>query len=507
MTRPTDETTPVRAMAPSLAALGRVHFLGLGGVGVSGIARIMQQQGVPISGTDAKDLPVMHELESAGAAVFVGYDAQNLDRVAERAGGAGVDTVVASSIAGPGNPEYDAAIERGVPVLHRSQGLAAAMAGHRVLAVAGTHGKTTTSSMAAMTFTRAGADPTFAVGAAVAGLGTNARAGAGEWFIAEADESDGTLLNYRPQVAIVTNVEADHLDFYGSADAVVQVFRDFAMLLPPDGVLVACADDPGALALAQWVRAEAAAGRPVPRVATYGSEPARGDDLVLADSELAGTAGGTGQLVTFRWAGGRSTQVELAVPGRHNALNAAAVLLAAHHAGLEAEDAARGLEAFRGTARRFEFRGERAGVRVFDDYAHHPTEVAAAIAAGRSVAGGHRVHVLFQPHLFSRTRDFADGFAEALSAADGVRVLHVYPAREQPIAGVDSTLITRRLSTTLPGAGEVPEDAAAGVAGLVAAARPGDVILTMGAGDVTAQGEAILTALAGREEGTGDGAQ
>jgi UDP-N-acetylmuramate--alanine ligase len=485
-----------RSTPPALAALGRVHFLGLGGVGVSGIARIMQQLGVTISGTDAKDLPVMRELEAAGATVFVGYDAANLDRPGAADGtGRAVDTVIASSIAGPGNPEYDAAVARGIPVLHRSEGLAASMAGHDVLAVAGTHGKTTTSSMAAMTFTQAGADPTYAVGAAVAGLGTNAAAGTGGWFIAEADESDGTLLNYRPRIAILTNVEADHLDFYGSVEAVVQVFRDFIRLVPADGVLVACADDAGARELADWARAEATAGRPAPRVASYGSDPLRDDDLVLVASELADLAGGTGQRVTYRWADGTTTSLTLSVPGRHNALNAAAVLLAAHHAGLPVGDAARGLEAFRGTARRFEYRGEAGGVRVFDDYAHHPTEVAAAIAAGRSVAAGHRLHVLFQPHLFSRTRDFAEGFAQALSGADGVRVLPVYPAREEPIEGVDSSLIARHVRTELPGADVVPEDAAAAIEGLVAPARPGDVILTMGAGDVTAQGGAVLEAL------------
>jgi UDP-N-acetylmuramate--alanine ligase len=487
----------IRSTPPALAALGRVHFLGLGGVGVSGIARIMQQLGVTISGTDAKDLPVMRELEAAGATVFVGYDAANLDRPGAADGtGRPVDTVIASSIAGPGNPEYDAAVARGIPVLHRSEGLAASMAGHEVLAVAGTHGKTTTSSMAAMTFTQAGADPTYAVGAAVAGLGTNAAAGTGGWFIAEADESDGTLLNYRPRIAILTNVEADHLDFYGSVEAVVQVFRDFIRLVPADGVLVACADDAGARELSEWARAEAAAGRPAPRVASYGSDPLRDDDLVLVASELTDLAGGTGQRVTYRWADGTTTTLTLSVPGRHNALNAAAVLLAAHHAGLPVEDAARGLEAFRGTARRFEYRGEAAGVRVFDDYAHHPTEVAAAIAAGRSVAAGHRLHVLFQPHLFSRTRDFAEGFAQALSGADGVRVLPVYPAREEPIEGVDSSLITRHVRAELPGADVVPGDAATAIEGLVAPARPGDVILTMGAGDVTAQGGAVLEALA-----------
>ncbi|MFC7402159.1 UDP-N-acetylmuramate--L-alanine ligase [Citricoccus sp. GCM10030269] len=474
-----------------LAALGRVHFLGLGGVGVSGIARIMQQRGVPISGTDAKDLPVMRELEAAGATVFVGYDAAHLDELA-------VDTVIASSIAGAGNPEYDAAVARGLPVLHRSQGLAATMSGQRVLAVAGTHGKTTTSSMAALTFTQAGAEPSFAVGAAVAGLGTNAVAGAGEWFIAEADESDGTLLNYRPQIAILTNVEADHLDFYGTEDAVVQVFRDFIQLLPDDGVLVACGEDAGARGLADWARGadlDGGPGRTGPRVATYGSDPNRSDDLVLVASESSETTGGTGQLVTYRWADGTTTQLTLSLPGRHNALNAAAVLLAARHAGLPVEAAARGLEEFKGTARRFEFRGEAAGVRVFDDYAHHPTEVAAAIAAGRSVAEGHRVHVLFQPHLFSRTRDFADGFAEALSAADGVRVLPIYPAREEPIPGIDSSVIAGHVRAALPGATRVPTDTRQAVAELVALAEPGDIVLTMGAGDVTAQGPAVLQAL------------
>ncbi|WP_413543638.1 UDP-N-acetylmuramate--L-alanine ligase [Citricoccus nitrophenolicus] len=495
---------PVTPATDGLAGLGRIHFLGLGGVGVSGIARIMQQLGARISGTDAKDLPVMRELESAGAAVFVGYDAENLDRVAADGGGS-VDTVIASSIAGPGNPEYDAAVQRGLPVLHRSEGLAAAMAGHRVLAVAGTHGKTTTSSMAAMTFTRAGVDPTFAVGAAVAGLGTNASAGTGEWFIAEADESDGTLLNYRPEIAILTNVEADHLDHYGSEEAVTQVFRDFIRLLPGRGVLVACADDPGAREAADWARAAGEPDVPGPRVATYGSDPSRTDDLVLVDSVLTGLDGGTGQRVTYRWQDGTTTVLTLSVPGRHNALNAAAVLLAAYHAGLDEAAAASGLEQFRGTARRFEYRGQSAGVRVFDDYAHHPTEVAAAIAAGRTVAGEHRLHVLFQPHLFSRTRDFAQGFAEALSAADGVRVLPVYPAREEPIPGVGSHLIAERVNAPLPGARVVPEDAAAAVESLVAPVRPGDVILTMGAGDVTAQAGAVLEALGRRTPRGEDG--
>lgn len=477
-------------LSSELLSLGHVHFLGVGGVGVSGIARILQDQGVPVSGTDAKDLPVMHRLAEGGATMFVGYDAAHLDAAGD------VATVVASSIAGPGNPEYDEAVRRGITVLHRSQGLAAAMAGHRVLAVAGTHGKTTTSSMAAMAFTLAGADPTFAVGADVAGLGTNAAAGSGEWFIAEADESDGTLLNYRPEVAIVTNVEADHLDFYGSEDAVHQVFRDFALLLPPDGTVVVCVDGPGGQGLADWIRTRREDGHPAPRLVTYGTqELAPQADLVLLASDPAVHESGPGQRAQLRWQSGGEVRLDLAVPGAHNALNAAAVLAAGRAAGLAEQLIAEGLEAFRGTARRFEHRGGAGGVRVFDDYAHHPTEVSAAVAAGRSVAQGHRVLVLFQPHLFSRTRDFAEGFAQALSAADVVRVLPIYPAREQPIPGVDSSLIAERLEPSLDGSGRVAEDADAAVRELVETARPGDVILTMGAGDVTDQGPVLVCQL------------
>lgn len=467
--------------------LGRVHLLGIGGVGVSGVARILQDQGVAVSGSDAKDLPVMRELAAAGARITVGYDAAHL--------GEDVTTVIASSIAGPGNPEHDAAVARGLRVLHRSEGLALAMRGHRVLAVAGTHGKTTTSSMAAMAFASAGWDPTFAVGAAVAGLGTNARAGQGEWFIAEADESDGTLVNYPTTIAVVTTVEADHLDHYGTEEAVHQVFRDFAAGLPDaasGGVLVACLDDDGAAGLAAWAREHAAA-----RVLTYGTGPRDGvaPDLLVADLAVEPGESGVGQRATLRLASGPEATLHLQVPGRHNALNAAAVALAAVQAGMGFEDAVRGLEAFRGTARRFEFRGAGRGVKVFDDYAHHPTEVTAAVSAGRAVAGDGRVHVLFQPHLFSRTREFAAEFAAALSAADVVRVLPVYAAREEPMEGVDSSLIAGRLTTAADADRAVAEDRAAAVRELAAGAESGDVILTMGAGDVTALGADLVAAL------------
>ncbi|WP_288817947.1 UDP-N-acetylmuramate--L-alanine ligase [uncultured Micrococcus sp.] len=489
------ENTPRHTTEAGQSAQGRVHLLGIGGVGVSGVARILQEQGTPISGTDAKDLPVMAELAARGAQIHVGYDAANV--------GEDVTTVIASSIAGPGNPEYDAAAARGLRMLHRSEGLALAMGGHKVLAVAGTHGKTTTSSMAAMAFSHAGWEPTFAVGAAVAGLGTNAAHGEGEWFVAEADESDGTLVNYPSTVGIVTTVEADHLDHYGTAEAVHEVFRVFAAQLPSaqrGGALVACLDDEGAAQLALWARENVSA-----RVLTYGTAEREGvvPDLLLRETSVDEAGRGVGQRARFEFTGDRAQlgeiEVALRLPGVHNALNAGAVLLAAVHAGMDPQDAAAGLGAFTGTARRFEFRGERAGVRVFDDYAHHPTEVTAAVAAARSVAGSeHRVHVLFQPHLYSRTRDFADQFAEALSAADRVRVLEVYAAREAPMPGVDSSLISGRLRTTQETDRLVAYDPLRAVDEIVAQARTGDVILTMGAGDVTQYGAVIVDKLAER---------
>ncbi|UBH23692.1 UDP-N-acetylmuramate--L-alanine ligase [Micrococcus porci] len=484
----TQQTPEGRARRERVAALGRVHLLGIGGVGVSGVARILQDQGVAISGSDAKDLPVMHDLAAGGARITVGYDAAHV--------GDDVTTVIASSIAGPGNPEHDAAVARGLRVLHRSEGLALAMEGHRVLAVAGTHGKTTTSSMAAMAFTDAGWDPTFAVGAAVAGLGTNARAGAGEWFVAEADESDGTLVNYPTTIAVVTTVEADHLDHYGTEEAVHEVFRVFAGQLPAaedGGALVACLDDEGAAGLAAWAHEHARAA-----VVTYGTGPRDGvePDLLVDGVTVEPGESGVGQRARFTLADGTSAEVRLQVPGRHNALNAAAVALAAVRAGMSLREAVHGLEQFRGTARRFEFRGAERGVRVFDDYAHHPTEVVAAVSAARAVAGEGRVHVLFQPHLFSRTRDFAAEFAAALSGADRVRVLPVYAAREEPMEGVDATLITRALTTPDPADRTVAVDRAAAVRELAAGAREGDVILTMGAGDVTALGPDLVAALA-----------
>lgn len=451
----------------SQESLGRVHFIGIGGVGMSAVARIMVARGVAVSGSDAKDLPVMAELDAAGARIAVGYAAANLGNA---------QTVVAGSAIRPDNPELVAAHAAGLPVLHRSEALAATMRDDLVVTVAGTHGKSTTTSMVTVLLQGAGMDPSFAIGANVPALGVNAAHGTSGVFVAEADESDGSFLNYRPKIAVVTNVEPDHLDHYGTAEAVYESFDRFTALLPADGVLIACADDAGAAALAERTLA-----RGNTRVVLYGTSD--GSDLVLHD-------GGPGDVAVSSPAG--RFALDLQVPGRHNALNAAAAVAVALELGVDAEAAARALAHFSGASRRFELKGEARGVRVYDDYAHHPTEVRAALTAARSVAGGHRVHVLFQPHLFSRTRKFAREFAEALNLADTALVLDIYPAREDPIPGVSSQLIAEHL---LPG-GRLVEPGGA-VAALTDAAGPGDIILTVGAGDVTAFGPQIVQALGG----------
>jgi UDP-N-acetylmuramate--alanine ligase len=432
---------------------------------MSAVARIMVARGVPVSGSDAKDLPVMADLAAAGARIAVGYAAGNLGDA---------QTVVAGSAIREDNPELAAARQAGLPVLHRSQALAATMGDDVVVTVAGTHGKSTTTSMITVLLRAAGLDPSFAVGANIPALGVNAAHGASGIFVAEADESDGSFLNYRPRIAVVTNVEPDHLDYYGTAEAVYRSFDRFTGLLPADGLLVACADDPGAQALAERTKA-----RGNTRVVLYGTGEA--SDIRLDDA-------GPGQVAVAT--GGARYSLSLQVPGRHNALNAAAAFAVALELGVDPAAAAEGLASFSGASRRFELKGAERGVRVFDDYAHHPTEVRAALTAARSVAGGNKVHVLFQPHLFSRTREFAAEFADALNLADTALVLDIYPAREDPIPGVTSQLIADHL--TEGGRLVSAEDAVETLAGV---AGEGDVVLTVGAGDVTAYGPRIVEAL------------
>lgn len=465
---------------PSVDSLGRVHLIGVGGAGMSAVAALLAARGLDVSGSDAQDGPALPGLREAGVRVRVGHDASAVRDV---------DTVVISSAVRETNPELTAARAAGLRVLHRSQALAALMAGRDSVAVAGAHGKTTTSAMVATALLHAGADPSFAIGGTV--LTAEGPIGGGRHgdgpFVAEADESDGSFLAYRPLVSVVTNVEPDHLDHYGTGEAFEAAFAAFADRVRPGGQLVACADDPGAVRLVRTV-ADRLSARGV-QVVTYGRSA--GSDVHVGSTRA--TADGWETELT---ADAERVVVQLAVPGAHNGLNAAAAWAVLRRLGLDATAAAEALGAFRGTGRRFEDRGTAGGVRVVDDYAHHPTEIAALLGAARQVAGDGRVLVLFQPHLYSRTRTFADEFAHALELADAVVVTDVYAAREDPEPGVTGALITDRMST--PGRGRFVADRSEAASAVAALARPGDLVLTVGAGDVTQLAPVVLAALDAR---------
>jgi UDP-N-acetylmuramate--alanine ligase len=455
---------------PPAELLGRVHFVGIGGAGMSGIARVMLARGLSVTGSDAKDSRIITALRAEGATVTIGHDAGNV---------VGAETVVVSSAVRATNPEVVAARAAGLRVIHRSQALFAVMQGRTRVAVAGTNGKTTTTSMLTVALQRAGVDPSFAIGGELTESGTNAHHGTGPVFVAEADESDGSFVLYRPHVAVVTNVQPDHLDHYGTAEAVEAAFLAFVQGMPEGGLLVACADDAGSRRLA-----ESAAAQGI-RTATYGA--AEDADVRVAGADSA---------FTLTEHGAYTGTVRLKVPGWHNVLNAAAAYTAATK-GLVLDPAAirDGLAQFTGTRRRFESRGSAAGVRVVDDYAHNPGKVSAALQTARSVVGGGRVVVVFQPHLFSRTRDFALQFGEALSAADEVVVMDVYAAREDPVPGVTGALVAAAVDLPAERVTFVPSWSAVADE-VVGRLQPGDILLTVGAGDVTMIGPEVLARLA-----------
>jgi UDP-N-acetylmuramate--alanine ligase len=468
--------------------LQRVHMVGIGGAGMSGIARILLDRGGLVSGSDAKESRGIHALRARGALIRIGHDASSLDLLP-----GGATAVITTHAAIPKtNPELVEARRRGIPVVLRPAVLAKLMDGRTTLMVTGTHGKTTTTSMLIVVLQHCGLDPSFAVGGELGEAGTNAHHGSGDCFVAEADESDGSLLEYTPNVAVVTNIETDHLDFYGSADAYVEVFDSFVERLAPGGALVVCTEDPGAAALAQRT-AELGV-----RVLRYGSGSQGESDQDLAGTLLSWEQQDTGAVAHIQLAGEPHPRVmRLSVPGRHMALNALGALLAAIEIGASADDVLDGLAGFEGVRRRFELVGTAGSVRVFDDYAHHPTEITATLAAVRTVleqSGDGRSLVVFQPHLYSRTKAFAAEFGRALDAADEVFVLDVYGAREQPLAGVNGASVAEHVSVPvryLPDLSAVAQEVAA-------AAGPGDVIVTMGAGDVTLLGPEIVTALRAR---------
>ena len=473
------------AVVPDPADLGRVHLIAIGGAGMSAVARLLLSSGLAVSGSDAKDSAALRQLEASGARVWVGHSVEHLD---------GADTVVVSSAIRSDNPELVGARQRGLRILHRSQALASLGSGRRVVAVAGANGKSTTTSMVVVGLHAGGRDPSYASGADIPQLGTNASIGAGSELVVEADESDGSFVVYRPDVAVVTNVQPDHLDFYGDLAGVERAYRRFVDSSQPDGLFVVCADDRGSRELGWYARATSR------RVLTYGeSEDA---DVRLVDVSPT-EVGARAELHV----GGRRHELVLQVPGRHNVENAAAAFtVLTRGCGLTEEQALGGLASFSGAARRFESHGEHDGVRVVDDYAHNAPKVTAAVRTGREMADrrGGRLIVVFQPHLYSRTRDFAPEFAIALGPADEVVLLEVYAAREDPIVGVSSGLIIDRMSGRGPARPAVEEpDFEAALEHVLAVARPGDIVMTIGAGDVTTLAPRIAAGLASRVERDG----
>ena len=448
------------------AALRRVHVVGIGGAGMSAIATVLRAMGHEVTGSDLRESGVTERLRSLGIAVAIGHDAANV-------GDAGLVTL--STAVRSDNPEVVDARERGIPVLARAELLAAIASRKRCIAVAGTHGKTTTASMLSLVLVEAGLRPSFLIGGEVNEIGTNAVWDAGEWIVVEADESDGTFLHLTPDIAVVTNVEPDHLDHYGSFDAVRGAFAEF---LASAAHRVAGADDAEARIVGRAAGADLvglAADATFTMTAVEASRSSVAFDLLGPD-------------------GARIARIRVAVPGLHNARNAAVATVAALVAGAPAEAAVAALARFGGVARRFEFRGDHAGVTFVDDYAHLPTEVRAALAAARDGDWG-RVVAVFQPHRYSRTAEVGEAFGEAFDDADVVVVTDVYGAGEAPVPGVSGRLVADAVRDRRPGA-ELHYVAGRTelVAAVAALLRPGDLCLTLGAGDLTSLPDELMAA-------------
>jgi len=450
---------PVPERIDAAEDLGHVHFVGIGGAGLSGIARLMLGRGIAVSGSDGSDSPTLAALRELGARVELGHHADHLGDA---------DTVVVSTAINDDNPEYLEASRRGLRILPRSAGLASLMVGRRVVAVAGTHGKTTTTSLLTVALQAAGADPTYAIGGELAATGVNAAVGGSDLFVAEADESDGAFLVYEPAAAIVTNVDADHLDQWGTEEAYVAAFDQFADRIAPDGFLVCCIDDPGAAALAERHRA---AGR---RVVTVSAHP---DVADVGPEALDGVA---------LWS-----------PGDHYVADALAALAAGVELGHPTDALRSGIAGYTGTRRRMELKGEAAGIRVYDSYAHHPTEIAGDLQAARILAGDGRVVVAFQPHLVSRTRIFGRQMGVELGAADEVVVLEIYLAREPADPAVTAASVADAVPLAPGRVATADLDGAAQA--LVDRAVAGDLVLTLGAGTVTEVGPRVLALLGGSD--------
>lgn len=459
---------------PSLVlpdSLGRVHFVGIGGSGMSGIARMMHARGVPVTGSDRSDSAAVQALRDLGIEVHIGHDAHNVGDA---------DTLVVTGALWVENPEYQEALGRGIPVLHRANALAWLVRGTRLVSVAGAHGKSTTTAMLVTALRALDRDPSFVNGAVIQAAGTSSAWGDGDLFVIEADESDGSFLMYDTAIGIITNIDTDHLDHYGSPEALDDAFVDFAAQTREFVVL--SADDAGTVRVRERLGDRQ-------RVITFGEADDADVRLDFISDE--------GAIRYTLEVGGRRLDGALGVPGRHNAVNAAGVVAILVGLGVDAADAVAALNGFSGTQRRFESHGVADGVRLFDDYAHHPTEVAAALQTARSVVGSGRVIAIHQPHLYSRTKAMAPEFAsEYERGADHTVVLDVHGAREDPIPGVTGALVVDSFVDSHR-VDYRPEwsEAAARIAEI---ARPGDIVMTLSCGDVYRIIPLVRAALEGR---------
>jgi len=445
----------------------KIHFIGIGGSGMSGLARIALSDGIHVTGSDSKSSSVLTALQALGATVYSHHAAENV---------ADADVVIYSTAISAANPEMSYAVERSIPILTRAQALALLMNGSKSIAVAGTHGKTTTSSMLTVALQACGSDPSFAIGGTITASGSNAHRGTGEYFVAEADESDGSFVEYKPLAAIVTNIEHDHVDFFHTPEEVTEVFAKFASTISADGFLIYCADDSGSKNLGE-------APHPFTTV-SYGES--EGSDLRIDQITLLPM----GSRARILWHGRAVGTLELQVPGHHNILNAAACIAMGLSLGEPIHQLLAGLHSFRGAGRRFELVATEHGIRVIDDYGHHPTEISVTLAAARRYAGEGRVLVIFQPHRYSRTQAFLDDFAISLDKADDVTLLEIYAASEKPIPGISAELIAEKMQR-----GHFIPNFALAAERIIELANPGDVIITLGAGDVNSLAPIIAEGL------------
>jgi UDP-N-acetylmuramate--alanine ligase len=462
------------------AKIQRIHFVGIGGIGMSGIAEVLLNLGYKISGSDLKSSAVIQRLASMGATTFEGHIAENVQ---------GADVVVTSSAIAADNPEVAEARKLHIPVIQRAEMLSELMRLKYGIAIAGMHGKTTTTSMVAAVLAAGGLDPTVVVGGRVDAMGSNARLGKSQYLVAEADESDRSFLKLSPILSVVTNIDREHMDCYRNMRDVKQTFLDFMDRVPFYGMIVACNDDPILRKLLPQVQR---------RVVTYGTR--RGSDFFIKPGPIEPQAGEHRPISHFRviYRGRDLGDFTLHVPGLHNILNATAAIAVGIGLDLTVENIHAALESFRGVDRRFQLRGRAAGVSVIDDYGHHPTEIKATLGAARQ-CGFHKIHVIFQPHRYTRTQELMDEFGTAFNDADTLVVLDIYAASEAPIEGINGEALAERIRQVGGRDATYAESFEKAVEGVVSRAEQGDMILTLGAGSVSQLSLLILESLQARQ--------